>query len=69
MPVLLNIKHETAAQMIAEDRETDQRIAAVVGVSRRTIEYWKHRPDIKARISEICDAASERAHRKPSGAA
>ncbi|HET9284973.1 MAG TPA: hypothetical protein VFR24_23725 [Candidatus Angelobacter sp.] len=46
--------------MIAEDRETDQQIAAAVGVSRRAIEYWKHRPDIKARISEICEAASAR---------
>ena len=60
MPVLLNIKHETASQMIAEDRETDQRIAAAVGVSRRTIEYWKHQPEIQARIAEICEAVSAR---------
>lgn len=60
MAALLNLKHETAAQMIAEDRETDQQIAVVVGVSRRTIEYWKHRPEIKVRIAEICDAAAGR---------
>jgi hypothetical protein len=60
MAALQNLKHEAAAQMIAEDRQTDQKIAAAVGVSRRTIEYWKHRPEIKSRISEICDMASAR---------
>jgi hypothetical protein len=58
MAVLQNLRHETAAQLLAEDRQTDERIAAAVGVSRRTIEYWKHRPEIKARISEICDVAA-----------
>ena len=60
MAALLNLKHETASQMIAEDRETDQQIAVVVGVSRRTIEYWKHRPEIQARITELCELAAAR---------
>lgn len=46
--------------MIAEDREPDDRIAAIVGVSRRTIAYWKKRPDVKARIQKIADEASAR---------
>jgi hypothetical protein len=46
--------------MIAEDRQTDQQIAGAVGVSRRTIAYWKHRPEIKSRISEICEVAAAR---------
>lgn len=58
--VLANLKRETAARMIAEDREPDYRIAAAVGVSRRTIEYWKKRPDVKARIQEIADEVSAR---------
>ena len=60
MAALLNLKHETAAQMIAEDRETDQQIAVVVGVSRRTVGYWKHRPEIQARIAELCELAATR---------
>jgi len=60
MAALQNVRHETAAQMIAEDRQTDQQIAAAVGVSRRTIAYWKHRSDIKSRISEICEGAAAR---------
>jgi DNA-binding XRE family transcriptional regulator len=60
MAALQNVKHETAAQMIAEDRQTDQQIASSVGVSRRTIAYWKLRPEIKARISEICEVAAAR---------
>src|SRR5882724_4325390 len=46
--------------MIAEDRQTDQQIASTVGVSRRTIAYWKLRPEIKSRISEICEVAAAR---------
>jgi len=64
MAALLNLKHETAAQMIAGDRETDQQIAAVVGVSRRTIEYWKHRNEIQARIAELCELAAERMQKR-----
>jgi transposase len=56
----LNLKRETAAQLIAEDRKTDQQIAEIVGVSRRTVESWKHRPAIKKRIAEICDIAASR---------
>jgi hypothetical protein len=57
---LANLKHETAARMIAEDREPDHRIATAVGVSRRTIEYWKHRPDVRARVQEIAEEVSAR---------
>jgi len=57
---LVNIKRETAARMIVEDREPDYRIAATVGVSLRTIQYWKKRPDVKARIQEIADGAAAR---------
>jgi hypothetical protein len=57
---LANLKHETAARMIAEDCEPDHRIAAAVGVSRRTIEYWKHRPDVRARVQEIAEEVSAR---------
>lgn len=57
---LANVKHEIAARMIAEDREPDHRIATAVGVSRRTIEYWKKRPDIRARVQEISGEVSAR---------
>src|SRR2546421_245103 len=57
---LANLKHEMAARMIAEDREPDHRIAAAVGVSRRTIEYWKKRSDVRARVQEIAEEAGAR---------
>ena len=57
---LANLKRERAARMIAEDFEPDHRIAAAVGVSRRTIEYWKNRADVRARIQEIADRAAKR---------
>lgn len=46
--------------MIAEDRETDEGIAATVRVSRRTIEYWKKRRDVRRRIGEILKEVSAR---------
>jgi predicted phage gp36 major capsid-like protein len=60
MPALLNLRYETAAQLLAEDRKTDEQIAVIVGISRRTIQYWKHRPEIKSRIEEICELAATR---------
>jgi len=57
---LANVTRETAARMIAEDREPDHRIAAAVGVSRRTINYWKKRPDVSARVQEIAEEVSAR---------
>ena len=57
---LTNVKRETAARMIAEDRETDYQIAKAVGVSLRTIQYWKRRPDVSARIEQIADEVGAR---------
>ena len=57
---LANLKRERAARMIAEDLETDHRIATAVKVSRRTIQYWKKRPDVMARVQEIADRAAKR---------
>ena len=57
---LRTVKHETAARMIAEDREPDHRIARALGVSRRTVQYWKKRPEVRARIREIVKEARAR---------
>jgi Putative ATPase subunit of terminase (gpP-like) len=57
---LRNMQHEAAAQMIAADTEPDHRIAAMVGVSRRTIAYWKKRPDVQARVQKIVTTAAQR---------
>jgi len=46
--------------MIAEDYEPDYRIAAALRVSRRTIEYWKKRPDVMARVQEIAERVAKR---------
>jgi DNA-binding XRE family transcriptional regulator len=37
---LANMKREVAARMTAEDCEPDDRVAAAVGVSQRTIAQW-----------------------------
>ena len=57
---LSNAKRELAAQMIAHDTEPDYRIAEAVGVSRRTVNYWKKRPDVSTRVQEISDELSAR---------
>jgi hypothetical protein len=46
--------------MKAEDREPDYRIAAAVVLSVRTIQYWKKRSDVSARIQEIAKEVEAR---------
>lgn len=36
-----------AAALLWEDRATDAQIAAALGISRRTLARWKHRPDMR----------------------
>lgn len=42
-----------AAQFVYDDKLTDFEIAKKVRISVRTLEYWKKRPEFKARLAEI----------------
>ena len=39
-----------AAKLVCADELTDAQIAAAVGVCRRTLAYWKTRPEFQARV-------------------
>ncbi len=43
---------ERAALLVAEDRETDERIAEACRVSRRTLTNWKIAPEFRERVAE-----------------
>ncbi len=46
-------QREEAAQHVAGDYLTDERIAAQVGICRRTLGYWKRQPDFAARVGAV----------------
>jgi len=46
-------QREEAAQHVAADYLTDARIAAQVGICRRTLGYWKCQPDFAARVNAL----------------
>lgn len=43
---------EKAARMVAEDEETDEKIAAEAKITRRQLANWKNLPEFKARVAE-----------------
>jgi hypothetical protein len=47
---------ERAAQLVAEDKQTDTEIAAEVGVVQRTLERWKQHPTFQQKVAEIVEA-------------
>lgn len=44
-------KSDEAAQLVAEDRLTNEQIAQKVGVSRRTVDTWKTHPEFQQRVN------------------
>jgi transcriptional regulator with XRE-family HTH domain len=42
-----------AARMVAEDSQTDEQIAAKVGISRRQLARWKRNAEFAAHVQEI----------------
>lgn len=46
----LSTPQRRAALLVAEDRQSDQAIADAVGVTERTLENWKRRPDFAAAV-------------------
>ena len=55
----LNVR-ERAAQLVAEDRLTDEQIAAQVGVVKVTLERWKRQPVFRSRVAAIIAEAVKR---------
>jgi len=42
-----------AAAWCAQDRETDVEIARRLGIGRRTLARWKHRPEFRAALAAL----------------
>lgn len=53
----LSTKQQRAAELVADDRLTNEQIAAQVEMTRRTIDNWKTLPAFKERVQEIVLAA------------
>jgi hypothetical protein len=56
--MLLSAKQLEAAHHVADDRLTDEAIAQLLGISRRTLGNWKNRPPFIFRVEEIKEEAS-----------
>jgi hypothetical protein len=56
----LSLKQEKAASLVANDKQTDDQIAADVGITKRTLERWKKEPLFEGRVKEIISRAVER---------
>lgn len=48
----LSERMEKAAQLVAQDKQTDTQIAEAVGVTQRTLERWKKIPAFQERVQE-----------------
>jgi hypothetical protein len=57
----LTVRQERAALAVAEDTETDNAIALAVGVTKKTLENWKKRPDFLAAVAVHKEAFRDRA--------
>jgi len=49
-------KRDRAALLLWEDRQTDEAIARSLGICRRTLAYWKRRPEVIALIVALGEA-------------
>jgi hypothetical protein len=54
---------ERAALLVAEDKLTDDQIAAEVGIARRNLTRWKTKPAFAARVNELRAAMRKRIER------
>jgi hypothetical protein len=51
----LTARRVKAAQLVAEDSLSDERIAAAVGISRRGLAKWKQQPAFIELVNEIAE--------------
>lgn len=52
----LTRRQEEAARLVAGDECTDEAIATALKISRRTLAYWRKRPNFAARVQEHREA-------------
>jgi hypothetical protein len=52
-------QREKAAKLAAEDALTNEQIAASIGVTRQTVDYWRLKPEFQARVDEIVTAYAD----------
>lgn len=52
-------QRERAAEMLAEDRLSDEQIATALGLERTILWRWRQHPDFKARVQEHITAQRE----------
>lgn len=57
-------RNTMAAQLLAEDRLTDDEIAEQVGVSRRQLARWKEWPEFAARIDSLVEEWREKVRKR-----
>lgn len=51
--LLLNAKQELAANLVSSDFLTYAKIALVIGISRRTLQYWKTGDEFRKQVKKI----------------
>jgi hypothetical protein len=56
-PLKWTTARENAAGLVADDHLSDDEIAAEVGVSPRTLAYWKEHPDFNTKVADLIEAA------------
>lgn len=61
-PEVLDVDQEQAVLLVAEDRITDEEIARICGISRRTLVRWKQEPPFKARVRQVNEDLAERVY-------
>jgi transcriptional regulator with XRE-family HTH domain len=55
----LSGKRAKAAQLVAEDRLSDEQIAARIGITRRQLDRWKKDPIFSAYVEETAQQLAE----------
>lgn len=57
---LMTKKHALAARLVAEDELSDNKIAAKVGISVRTLYYWKQTESFQGWVSDVLEYYGKR---------
>lgn len=57
-------RQEKAAVLLAEDRYSDEQIAAKIGATKRTVANWKRQPLFAARVDDIVKELAAMARRR-----
>lgn len=52
-------RRDRCAVLVAEDKLTNEEIAAAIGVARQTVDYWKTRQEFKERVQSHIEAFRE----------